>query len=151
MWISWHNTPDFRTVNDFRGSRMKAVIDEVFTAVLEYLIEGGYVKLENYYVDGTKTEADANNHKVVWGKRNRTYHKRVREQIAGLLKEIEEANEAENAKYGDKDLEEMGGNGEGGLNSEKLKQKIDELNQRLKEKSQPKKEAQQALKKLEKD
>lgn len=151
MWISGHNTPDFRTINDFRGSRMKAVVDEVFTAVLEYLIEGGYVKLENYYVDGTKIEADANKHKVVWGKRNRRCHQRVREQIAGLLKEIEEANEAENAEYGDKDLEEMGGNGESGLNSEKLKQKIDELNQRLKEKSQAKKEARQALKKLEQD
>lgn len=43
MWLSGENTPDFRTINDFRGSRMKAVIDDVFTAVLEYLIENGYV------------------------------------------------------------------------------------------------------------
>jgi hypothetical protein len=38
MWISGESAPDFRTINDFRGSRMKAVIDEVFSAGLEHLI-----------------------------------------------------------------------------------------------------------------
>jgi len=59
MWISGENRPDFRTINDFRGSRMKGVIESVFAEVLEYLIEAGKVKLENYFVDGTKIEADA--------------------------------------------------------------------------------------------
>jgi len=53
MWISGENRPDFRTINDFRGSRMKGVIESVFAEVLEYLIEAGNVKLENYFVDGT--------------------------------------------------------------------------------------------------
>ena len=35
------------------------MIDEVFAEVLEYLIEAGKVKLEHYFVDGTKIEADA--------------------------------------------------------------------------------------------
>ena len=150
MWISGENTPDFRTINSFRSSRMKPVIDEVFTSVLEYLVEGGYVKLENYFLDGTKIEANANKHKVVWSKRNENYQKRVREQIKGLLDEIEKANEAENEKYGDDDLEELGGNGQEDINSERLKKKIDELNQRLREQPQ-KKETRQAMKKLEKD
>ncbi len=150
MWISGENTPDFRTINAFRSSRMRPVIDEVFTAVLEYLVEGGYVKLENYFLDGTKIEANANKHKVVWEKRNENYQKRVREQIKGLLDEIEKANEVENEEYGDEDLEELGGNSQEDINSERLKKKIDELNQRLREKTQ-KKETRQALKKLEKD
>src|SRR5512139_753453 len=29
MWLSGGQRPDFRTINDFRGSRMKGVIDEV--------------------------------------------------------------------------------------------------------------------------
>ena len=78
MWISGGNQPDFHTINDFRGSRMKPVIDEIFGGVLEYLIEAGYVKLENYFVDGTKIEADTNKHKVVWAKRKETYGERVR-------------------------------------------------------------------------
>ena len=45
MWISGGQTPDFRTLNEFRGQRMKPVIAEVFSAVVEYLVAGGYVKL----------------------------------------------------------------------------------------------------------
>jgi hypothetical protein len=43
---------------------------------------------------------------------------------------IEQANEAENAEYGDSDLEEMGGDED--FDSQKLEQKIQELNERLK-------------------
>jgi transposase len=154
MWLSGGNQPDFRTINDFRGSRIKDIIDDIFAGVLEYLIEGGHVKLEHYFVDGTKIEADANKHKVVWAKRKDKYHKRVREQIQELLKQIEQANEEEQAEYGDDDLEERGENSLEDVNSERLKQKIEELNQRLRERNAAKKETQperKALKKLETD
>lgn len=156
MWISGEQRPDFRTINDFRGSRMKGVIDEVFAEVLEYLIEAGKVKLEAYYVDGTKIEADANKHKVVWAKRKNSYQKRVRQQIEELLKQIEAENEAEQAAYGEKDLEERGGSegGSGEIDAGKLRERIERLNQRLGERQQPKKETQaarQALKKLQND
>ena len=154
MWLSGESCPNFRTINDFRSSRMKGVIDEVFAAVLEYLIEAGQVKLENYFVDGSKIEANANKHKVVWAKRKGNYEKRVREQIQELLKRIEEENEAEQAEYGDEDLEERGGGSSGEINSERLKEKIDELNRRLRERNQPNQEVQEkkkALKKLESD
>ena len=154
MWISGESRPDFRTINDFRGSRMKAVIGEVFRAVLEYLVAAGHVKLEHYFLDGTKIEADANKHKVVWAKRRENYHKRVQEQIKELLKQIEQANEDEQAEYGEDDLEELGGNGQKRVNSEQLKKKIDELNQKLRNRNQPKKDtrsARKVLKKLEED
>jgi transposase len=154
MWISGENRPDFRTINDFRGSRMKGVIEEVFTAVVEYLVAKGYVKLEHYFLDGSKIEADANKHKVVWAKKRENYHKRVQEQIKELLKHIEQVNGEEQEEYGDNDLEEMGGNGQADINGELLKQKIDALNQRLRERMRPKKEtrsARKALKKLEGD
>lgn len=152
IWLSGGNTPDFRTINGFRGERMKGVIGEVFGAVVDYLVAAKYVKMENLFVDGSKIEADANKHKVVWAKRKERYEKRVKEQIQELLQEIEQANDAEQAEYGEKDLEEMGGSGNADVNGERLKQKIDELNQRLREKRQPpeqEKKARQALKKLE--
>jgi len=71
-----------------------------------------------------------------------------------LIEQIEQANAAEQAEYGDKDLEERGGDSSGELNSERLKQRIEELNQRLREGNQPKKETQaerKALKKLSED
>ena len=112
MWISGGNRPDFRTLNDFRVKRMGPVIAEVFSTVIEYLIEGGYVKLENYFADGTKIEADGNKHKVVWAKRKDRYQNRVKEQIKELLKQIEATNEAEQSEYGERDLEENGGSGD---------------------------------------
>ena len=156
MWLSGGNRPDFRTINDFRGSRMKGVIDEVFGEVLAYLIEAGKVKLETYFVDGTKIEADANKHKVVWAKRKNTYQKRVRGQIEELLKQIEAENEAEQAAYGEKDLEERGGSegGDGELDAEQLRARIEKLNQRLRERPAREEEsraARKALKKLQDD
>ncbi len=148
MWLSGGNRPDFRTINGFRGEKMKGVIEEVFTAVLELLIEQGYVKLENYFVDGSKVEANANRHKVVWAKSRKKYQERLQQKVKELLKEIEQINSAEEEAYGDEDLEELGG--KGGLDAEKLEQKIQELNQRLKEKPEDKKLA-KAVKVIEKD
>jgi transposase len=148
MWLSGGNRPDFRTINEFRGEKMKGVIEEVFTSVLELLLEEGYVKLENYFVDGSKVEANANPHKVVWAKSRAKYQQRLRERVKALLEEIEAVNEAENEAYGDKDLEELGGGGE--IDAEKLEQKIAELNRRLKEKPEDKKLA-KAVKMMEKD
>ena len=72
MWISGNNRPDFRTINRFRSSVMKEGIEVVFGEVLQYLIEGGYVTLENYFLDGTKIEANANKYKWVWAKSTAT-------------------------------------------------------------------------------
>jgi len=148
MWLSGGNRPDFRTINAFRGEKMKGVIEEVFTSVLELLVEEGYVKLENYFVDGSKIEANANRHKVVWAKSRAKYQERLRQKVKELLKEIDAVNEAENEEYGDNDLEELGG--EGGIDAEKLEKKIAELNQRLKEQPENKKLA-KAVKVMEKD
>jgi transposase len=149
MWISGQSQPDFRTINHFRGSRMKAVIDAVFGEVMEYLVEQGYVKLENYFLDGTKIEANANKHKVVWKKRSARYKERLQEKIGELLEEIEKVNAEENAEYGDKDLEEMAGSG-GGMDARKLAEKMAELNRRLAERPEDK-SLKQAVKTIEKD
>jgi len=154
MWISGGHTPDFRTINGFRGERMKGVIGEVFSGVVEYLVAEGYVQLAEVFVDGSKIEADANKHKVVWAKRKERYEKRVKEQIQELLEQIEQANENEQAEYGEQDLEEMGGRGAPDMDGERLQKKIDELNQRLREKVHPpeqEKKTRQALKELESD
>lgn len=154
MWISGGSKPDFRTINDFRGSRMKGVIEEVFTAVLEYLVATGHVKLEHYFLDGTKIEANANKHKVVWAKRRENYHRRVKEQIRELIRQIEQVNVEEQAEYEEEDLEELGGSGKDDVNSEQLKEKIEELNQKLRHRRQPRKDTRpvrKALKKLGED
>jgi transposase len=133
MWLSGNQQPDFRTINRFRSEVVKDVIEKIFTAVLELLIEGGYIKLENYFLDGTKMEANANKYSWVWGKSTRRYKRKLQEKVKELIGEIEEVNEAENAEYGERDLEELGP--DESLDSAKLEQKIQELNQRLKAQS----------------
>ena len=38
MWLSGMNRPDHRTINGFRGERMKGAIEEVFASVVEVLV-----------------------------------------------------------------------------------------------------------------
>ncbi len=155
-WLAGGNEPDFRTLNDFRSKTMKPVIDQVFGAVVAYLVEEGYVQLEHYFLDGTKIEANANKHKVVWAKRNQHQQERLQTKIQDLLDQIEQANQAEQAEYGERDLEENGGKqGPGGsFDAEKLAAKIAELNAKL---SSPARDAptdpapRKALAQLEKD
>lgn len=130
MWLSGNQQPDFRTINRFRSAVVKEVIEDIFTAVLELLLEEGYVKLENYFLDGTKMEANANKYSWVWAKSTKHYQQKLQEKVKELIHEIEQVNEAENAEYGERDLEEMGP--EEPLDSAKLEQKVQELNQRLK-------------------
>jgi transposase len=130
MWLSGNQRPDFRTINRFRSEVVKDVIEGIFTSVLELLIEEGYVKLENYFLDGTKVEANANKYSWVWGKSTKRYKQKLQEKVKQLIDQIEQVNEAENAEYGERDLEEMGLDEP--LDSHKLEQKVQELNRRLK-------------------
>jgi hypothetical protein len=75
---------------------MKEAVRAVFTKVLELLVEEGYIKMENYFVDGTKIGANANAHKVVWAKKTQHDKEKLQEQIKALLDEIEQVNEQEN-------------------------------------------------------
>lgn len=136
MWLSGNNTPDFRTINRFRSSIMKEIIDEIFKNVLELLIEEGLVKLENYFLDGTKIEANANRYTYVWKKNVQKHKANLTAKINELLIEIERQNNEENQLYGEHDLEELGN--EASIDPAKLEAKIKELDARLAETSQPK-------------
>lgn len=129
LWLSGLNQPDFRTINRFRGVLLKGIIEEVFVAVLKLLILEDYVKLEDYYVDGTKVEANANRYTAVWAKNTDRYEQQLEERIQKVLADIEQTNQAENERYGDRDLEEVGG--QGGLNEQRLAERVAELNRQL--------------------
>ena len=44
MWISGMNKPDHHTINRFRSERLKKVLEEIFTQIVELLIEAGQLK-----------------------------------------------------------------------------------------------------------
>lgn len=148
MWLSGQNRPDFRTINRFRGEVMKDIIEDVFGIVVELLIEQGHIQLEDYFVDGSKLEANARKHSAVWAKNTQRYKEQVRQKIRELLDEIEKENEAEQEKYGDHDLPEVGE--EAQIDSQRLKEKIEELNERLRKRPQDK-TLKKSVRKMEKD
>lgn len=127
---------------------MRAVIEEVFTEVLEYLIEHGYVKVENYFIDGTKIEANANRYSFVWRKSTENYKKKLEEKVREMMDEVERVNAEEEERYGEKDLEELGE--EADIDSEDLKELAKRLNEKLKEKPKDQ-QLKKAVKKLERD
>jgi transposase len=148
MWIAGGQKPDFRTINRFRSSRLKGSIDEVFTAVVELLIASGHIRLENYFLDGTKIEANANRYSFVWGRATKKFKARMQKQVKELLRQIDEANEEEEKRYGERDLEEMGEDAE--VTPEMLEEALEKIQKRLDE--DPKdRELKKAEKKIGKD
>jgi IS5 family transposase len=148
MWLSEMNRPDFRTINRFREKIKKAAIDEEFYAVVEQLLEQGHIDLEKYFVDGIKIEANAHKYSFVWRKSTEKYKASLQEKVRALLDEIDELEAAEEAQYGDKDLEEVGEGKE--IGTEKLKEVADKINQKLK-KDPKNKTLKKAKRSLEKD
>jgi hypothetical protein len=148
LWLSGMNQPDHRTINRFRGEIMKLVVEEVFYGVIEQLLDRGYIDLEKYFVDGTKIEANANKYSFVWRKSTEKNKGKLQEKVRTLLKEIDEIEAAEEERYGEKDLEEMGEGKE--IDSEELKKAVQRINEKLKKEPKNKK-LKKAKRDLEKD
>jgi len=108
MWLAAYSRPDFRTINLFRSGILKETIDELFKQLLLFLVDHGYVKVENYFTDGTTVAADSNKYKVVWRKNAERYKDLAEKKLPALLQQIEALNKAEDAQYGEGDLEETG-------------------------------------------
>jgi len=108
IWLCDSNKPDFKTINTFRSEKMKHVMLEVFAEVVDLLERRGYIKLETYFLDGTKIAADANPYSWVWGKSTKWYKEALRKKCASLFLEIDREEEREEVLYEGKDLPEMG-------------------------------------------
>lgn len=127
MWLSGMSTPDFTTINNFKSKRLKESVDDVFSSVIEVLVNGGFVKAENLFVDGTKIEANANKYSYIWKKNVERNESLVKEKVKKLLSHIEELQKAEDAEYGSHDLEEY----EGRITAEQIDEVVAEINQKI--------------------
>ncbi len=96
MWLSGMNRPDFRTINNFRGSRLKGVFEGLFTQIVELLHKEGLVSLNVQYVDGTKIESASNKYTFVWKRSTETNQRKLRERVGKVLSEAEKIIESEN-------------------------------------------------------
>ena len=108
MWLAAMSRPDFRTINNFRSGKAKDVIEVLFKEMLLFLIEHQYIRMENYFCDGSTFAANANRHKMVWKKSAGRYKDAAELRCKTLFKQIEKLNAAEEKQYAEQDLEETG-------------------------------------------
>ncbi len=91
--------PDHDTIADFRKRHLKSLAG-LFLQVLQICREAGLVKLGHVSLDGTKVKANASKHKAMSYDRMEKAEAELVEQIDALLKEAEEVDAEEDAKYG---------------------------------------------------
>jgi transposase len=97
--LAANNTPDFRTISDFRKDHLKALAG-LFLQVLKLCQKAGLVKLGHVALDGTKIKANASKHKAMSYKRMKEEEARLETEVAALMKKAEAVDEEEDCRYG---------------------------------------------------
>jgi transposase/signal recognition particle subunit SEC65 len=97
--LAANNTPDFRTISDFRKDHLRA-LSGLFLQVLRLCRKSGLVKLGHVALDGTKIKANASKHKAMSYKRMQEEEARLEAEVAELLKRAEAVDEEEDRRYG---------------------------------------------------
>ena len=97
--LAANNTPDFRTISDFRKDHLKALAG-LFLQVLKLCQKAGLVKLGHVALDGTKIKANASKHKAMSYKRMKEEEARLEAEITALLKSAQVTDEEEDRRYG---------------------------------------------------
>ena len=91
--------PDHSTLAEFRKRHLQALAG-LFTQALQLCAKAGLVKLGHVAIDGTKIKANASKHKAMsYGRMSET-EQRLKQEVEALLKQAEETDAAEDAKYG---------------------------------------------------
>lgn len=98
-YLAANNTPDFRTISDFRKRHLEA-LRGLFLQVLRLCQKAGMIKLGHVALDGTKMKANASKHKAMsYGRMNKE-EARLQAEVDELLRRADEIDEAEDAEYG---------------------------------------------------
>jgi transposase len=98
-YLAANNTPDFRTISDFRKRHLEA-LRGLFGQVLHLCQKAGMVKLGHVALDGTKMMANASKHKAMSYGRMKKTEAQLQAEVDELLRRAEEIDEAEDAEYG---------------------------------------------------
>ena len=97
--LAANNTPDFRTISDFRKDHLGALAG-LFLQVLELCRKAGLVKLGHVALDGTKMKANASKHQAMSYGRMKEKEAQLAREVDELLKRAQEVDEEEDRRYG---------------------------------------------------
>jgi len=138
MWISGDSKPNFRTINYFRGKRLKNKIHSLFAETVKFLTREGFVSLDIQYIDGTKIESAANRYTFVWRGSIEKYKIQLEDRIRGTIDQINRS--IRDDRKAEQEIET-----DNEIDPDKLRKKIDQLNKRIKDLN---KSGQKAVKQL---
>ena len=97
--LAANNTPDFRTISDFRKDNLDA-LSGLFIQVLALCQRAGLVKLGHVALDGTKVKANASKHKAMSYGRMKEREAQLEAEVAELLERAREVDDEEDRRYG---------------------------------------------------
>lgn len=144
IWISGNQTPDFRTLNNFR-LRLKEDIKKIFKQIVIYALENKIIDAKDVFVDHTKREANANKHKVVWKKQVERQLAKIDQELGELFKYVDKVNEEEDKIFAGKDLPEQERQK---FDQEKVKEIVDKINNQVKENKKTREKAKEQKEKI---
>lgn len=127
MWISGNSRPNFRTINRFRGGRLKEDIKSLFAQIVVMLNDIGHLSLDVQYIDGTKIESASNKYTFVWRGSVEKYKDKLEVKIRQILSNIDSHIEQDAQADRLKDSQPKP------INSDELKEKVSQLNSKIKE------------------
>jgi hypothetical protein len=99
MAVTGRQTPDFRTISDFRKRHLKA-LGALFGQVLRLCAEAGLVRLGHVALDGTKIHANASKHKAMSYGRMKQRERELAAEVAQWFAHAEAEDAAEDQEFG---------------------------------------------------
>lgn len=130
MYLSGMQTPDFRTICNFRSNNLRC-IKELFIQIVKLCKQLGLIRIGHVAIDGSKVRASAGRRNTKSGERLEEMQKGIEQQIKELIEEAEKIDEQEDQLYdksnrGDEIPKEL-------ANKEILKEKIEQAKKLLEE------------------
>ena len=124
MWLSGRQTPDFRTIADFRKDKLLD-IKTLFVQVLSLCQSLGMVRVGKVSFDGTKLKADAAGNKMLYRKVLRKRKDRIKELVDEMFEEADRLDREEEKLLGDSTEHRIKG-----LDLKKVEQTLRKINKR---------------------
>jgi transposase len=126
MWVSGNSTPDFRTINNFRGQKLKGHIHALFAEVVKMLQELQVLSLDIQYIDGTKIESASNKYTFVWRGSVEKNKAKLEEKIKKVLSDIDQQIQQDSQQANQEEVTQK-------IDTTMLKEKLSQINHKLKE------------------
>ena len=99
MWLAGRQTPDFRTISDFRKDKLSD-FKKIFDQVLDTCFGIGMVRVGKVSLDGTKILASASRNKAIYRTNLKKRRELIRRKVEEIMQEVETADEEEERLYG---------------------------------------------------